>query len=173
MADAMTTFRTTLLRLANEQDAPERVRLSGLLASELDVAFNRQGNQNQLALSDTEEVLLKKIDGLQKDVGDNNILIATFLETFPAQFTTFQRDMRAAVEETAQSIKKEMSDLRDSHSTIIDRLDNKRELLADHERRISALEENSARLEALEDAIAALRAASVVERDEAVGDDER
>ena len=48
---------------------------------------------------------------------------------------------------------------------VVARLDHKRDAIANHELRITALEANNTRLEALEDAIAALRAASIVERD--------
>lgn len=122
----MTTFRNTLRRLANEQDADERLRLSDTLASELEVAFNRQGNQNQLALSDTEEVLLTKIDRLNAQVGDNNTLISTFLAAFPAQFSTFQGEMRAAVEATAHSLGKfsdDIQELKEGQSTYTARLE--------------------------------------------------
>jgi hypothetical protein len=103
----MTTFRKTLRRLAVEQDAAERLRLSDVLASQLEVTFDHQGDLNQVALSDTEEVLLGKIDGLQKDVGDNNLLISAFIERFPAQLDAFQQGLRAAVaEETARGLGK-------------------------------------------------------------------
>lgn len=107
MAHPMTTFRTTLRKLATEQNADERMRLSDVLASELEIAFNRQGNQAQLAVSDTEEVLLKKFDSLQKDVGDGNLLLSTFMTNFPAQLATFQTELRGAVaEETARGLGK-------------------------------------------------------------------
>ena len=137
----MTTFRTTLRRLATEQDGAERLRLSDLLASELEVAFNRQGNPTQVALSNTEEVVLTKIDRLNAQVGDSNTLLSTFLEKFPSQLAAVQADIRAAVaEETARGLGKLSADidaLKASQLTLGKRLDSKRERLDDHERQLA------------------------------------
>ena len=67
----------------------------------------------------------------------------------------------AASEESARGLGK----IDHRVDAVVARLDVKRVTIADHEQRITALESNNTRLEALEDAIAALRAASIVERD--------
>lgn len=160
-------------QLAKEQDAGERVRLSDVLASELELAFNQQGNQTQVALSDTEEVLLTKIDRLNAQVGDGNTLISTFLAAFPAQLATFQGEMRAAVEATAHEIKKFAKDIQSltesqaSYNTrleemdarhgaqwedVMTRLDVKRERLDDHDRMLDELKAEVAELKAWREA---------------------
>ena len=102
-----------------------------------------------------------RVGEIHTAVQENNTLFSTFFETFPPQFAAFQNEMRAAAGENRTRLGK----LEDLHLDVVARLDSKREMIANHELRITALEANNTRLEALEDAIAALRAASIVERD--------
>lgn len=114
----MTTFRKTLRQLANEDDQAERVRLSDVFASQLELAFNQQGNLNQVALSDTEEVLLNKIDRLHEQVGDTNVLLGGVAEAIG--------DLRGIVERTASESAARLGKIETEQARVVERLDSKR-----------------------------------------------
>jgi len=100
-------IRATLLQLARTNDEAERVRLSGILASQLEVRENDASNRTQVALWDVQEDYRTKIDRLNEQVSNTNMLIATFIEGF----TPFQAEARAAWEGSARQIKKQSRDI--------------------------------------------------------------
>lgn len=99
----MSSIRTTLLQLANTEDPAERVRLSGVLASQLEVRENDASNRTQVAIWDVQEDYKTKIDRLNESVSDTNTLIAAFI----AGFAPFQAEARAAWEDSARGLKKQ------------------------------------------------------------------
>lgn len=74
-----TSFRKTLDQMASVDDVTERRRLSGILASQLEVALNDQANKAQVVIWEGQERAEAKIDRLNEQVGDNNTLISAFI----------------------------------------------------------------------------------------------
>jgi len=119
-------FRKTLRELAEADDRADRLRTANLLASQLEVAFNQQGNLAQVAIWDVQEAAYQKIDDLHKQVGDTNTLLAGVIEAIHG----LRGDVRQSATESAARLKK-----------IEARLDTKRERLDDHEQRLKRIEQ--------------------------------
>ncbi len=96
-------------------------------------------------------------------------LVPSFMHAIDTIMAKHIGALNTEMQKSARAVAARLGKIDKRVDAVVARLDTKREILAEHDRRIKALEENSERLEALEDAIAALRAASVVERDEAAG----
>jgi chromosome segregation ATPase len=73
-------FRSTLLRWADADDPIERRRVAGLLASQIELALNQQGNNAQIVIWDVQEKTDEKIDSLHEQVGNTNVLISGVIE---------------------------------------------------------------------------------------------
>ena len=74
-------FRTTLLQMADADDPAERRRLSSVLASEIEVALNRQANLAQVAVWDAEMTWQQKLDAMHASQSDTNILLNKAIES--------------------------------------------------------------------------------------------
>jgi chromosome segregation ATPase len=80
MTGLHTLFGTTLRRLADTEPDTERARQMALLASQLEVAFDQQSSNVQVALWDVQEAAYKKIDDLHAHQGDTNQLLSGVIE---------------------------------------------------------------------------------------------
>lgn len=83
--DEMGEYHTTLQQLAREEDPAERERLASILASQMEARENTLANRTQVTVWDGQIRAEEKIDRLQEQVGNSNILLSTFLEKFPPQ----------------------------------------------------------------------------------------
>lgn len=102
IADNTSALRRTLHDLADADDRTERRRLSGLLASQLEVELNTQLNRTQVALWDVQESAFRKIDDLHEHQSDTNLLLAKVVEGLQGM----RDDMQHAAEEHAARLGK-------------------------------------------------------------------
>lgn len=66
--------------MAVAADPDERLRLHDLLASELEIALNNQGNKTQIVVSEAQEAAYQKIDDLHAHQADTNTLLSKVIE---------------------------------------------------------------------------------------------
>lgn len=142
-----TSFRSTLRRLADTPDPAERARLSEVFASQIEIALDAQGGNMQMALWHVEEGISTKIDRLQEQVGNNNTLQSAVLE----QVGALRTDMQQSAAQTSMRLKKHDDDIEALTLVVA-------EHKADHDTRITSLEDYRADMQALRAALAALSA---------------
>lgn len=97
-----TTFGATLRSLADTEPDPERARQMALLASQLEVAFDQQGSNVQVAIWDVQDATREKINDLHEHQSDTNLLLATINESLNG----LRRDVQASAAESAARLGK-------------------------------------------------------------------
>lgn len=102
---SFSSLRSTLRRLANEDDPAERQRVADLFASQIEIALDSQGSNMQFALWNVEESFGQKFDALNHYISDSNTLQAAVLSAVQG-VQTGQEGMKAAIEEIARGLGK-------------------------------------------------------------------
>jgi hypothetical protein len=97
-----TTFGATLRQLADTEPDAERARQMALLASQLEVAFDQQGSNVQVALWDVQDATRTKIDDLHAHQADTNTLLSGVMEALNG----LRGDVQASAAESAARLGK-------------------------------------------------------------------
>ena len=155
MAHYHTTFGATLRQLADTEPDAERARQMALLASQLEVAFDQQGSNVQVALWDVQDSTRQKIDDLHAHQSDTNLLLSNVIEAVNG----LRGDVQASAVESAARLGK----LEEGQNDLADRVTaleltisaRPAERMAEHQ---AIIDEFSHRLEAFEIAFARLGA---------------
>lgn len=103
------------------------------------------------ALASSQRQVDQRVSEIHEYVQQNNTLFSQFFEMFPPRFEAFQEEARAAWEESGRRLEKHDDDI-EALTRVV------QEHKADHDTRITSLEDYRADMQALRAALAALSA---------------